>query len=140
MVLSRFWSFIIVCSILYIFFLLASGRIYTIANVVNGAQNDPVLVAEYPSDQFQNNDTALYSALVANKASGVQHGDSLYRLTDKGVVEVYSGKQLADGIFLTCKNTIMDLWLPLIGYLTFFCGLLHLLSDSNALGKLAKTL
>ena len=140
MVLSRFWSYIIACSILYIFYMLAAGRIYTITNVVNGAQGDSLLVAEYPADKFQRADTAFYSALIANKAKGVQHGDSLYKLTNKGVVEIYDGKQPADGIFLTCKNTIMDLWLPLIGYLTFFCGLLHLLSDSNALGKLAKWL
>lgn len=31
----------------------------------------------------------------------------------------------------------MDLWLPLIGYLTFFCGLLHILSQSGAIEKLA---
>src|SRR4029077_6313132 len=35
------------------------------------------------------------------------------------------------------RSTIMDLWLPLIGYLTFFCGLLNLLSDSKALERLA---
>jgi spore maturation protein SpmA len=140
MVLSRFWSFIIACSILYIFYLLLTHRMYTLVPVVNGAQNDPVLVEEHPASDFQKTDTAFYSALSAAKITGVQHGDSLYRLSDKDVVEVYAGKQSADGIFLTCKNTIMDLWLPLIGYLTFFCGLLHLLSDSNALGKLAKWL
>ena len=32
----------------------------------------------------------------------------------------------------------MDLWPPLIGYLTFFCGLMNLLSDSKALEKLAR--
>jgi spore maturation protein SpmA len=140
MVLSRFWSFIIACSILYIFILLATGRTYTITNVVNGAQSDPVIVAEFPADEFQTTDTAFYSSLIVDKAAGVQRGDSLYKVTHKGVVEVYHGKQSADGIFLTCKNTIMDLWLPLIGYLTFFCGLLNLLSDSNALGKLANWL
>lgn len=34
----------------------------------------------------------------------------------------------------------MDIWLPLIGYLTFFCGLLNLLNDSNAIEKLARLL
>jgi spore maturation protein SpmA len=140
MVLSRFWSFIIACSILYIFYLLAAGRMYTLTPVVNGAQNDPVPVAEYAATDFQKTDTAFYSALVAGKSTVIARGDTLYRLTEKGVVEVYAGKQSADGIFLTCKNTIMDLWLPLIGYLTFFCGLLNLLSDSNALGKLANRL
>ncbi|HQZ43203.1 MAG TPA: nucleoside recognition domain-containing protein, partial [Flavobacteriales bacterium] len=50
------------------------------------------------------------------------------------------GKQQADGLFATCRNTIMDLWLPLIGYLTFFCGLLNLLIDSNAMEKVARFL
>jgi spore maturation protein SpmA/spore maturation protein SpmB len=147
MVLSRFWSFIIALSILYIFYLLAAGRIYTLTNVVNGAQNDPVLIAQYPADDIQKNDTAFYSALLASP-SGVQRGDTIYRLIPtsnlkpqtSNQIEVYSGRQSADGIFLTCKNTIMDLWLPLIGYLTFFCGLLHLLGDSNALEKLARFL
>ncbi len=34
----------------------------------------------------------------------------------------------------------MDLWLPLIGYLTFFCGLLNLLIDSRAMEKVAHVL
>jgi spore maturation protein SpmA len=140
MALSRFWSFIIACSILYIFFLLASGRTYTISNVVNGSQNDPVVVAEYPAELIQSRDTSLYRNILENKAGGFAVGDTTWHLTEKGVVEVYKGRQPADGIFMTCKNTIMDLWLPLIGYLTFFCGLLHLLSDSNAISKLARFL
>ena len=140
MALSRFWSFIIACSVLYIFFLLATGKSYTISNVVNGSQNDPVLIAEYPAGKIQIEDTLLYANILANPDAGYPSGDTTYRLTDKGIVEVYAGKQQADGIFATCKNTIMDLWLPLIGYLTFFCGLLHLLSDSNAIDKLARFL
>ncbi|MBL0047203.1 MAG: spore maturation protein [Bacteroidetes bacterium] len=140
MALSRFWTIIFAGSILYIFILLFTGRTYTISNVVNGAQNDPVLVGELLPASIQQNDTALYSALLINKESGFQKGDSLYKLTNKNSVEVYSGKQSADGIFMTCKNTILDLWLPLIGYLTFFCGLLHLLSDSGAINKFAKVL
>ncbi|MEO8086739.1 MAG: nucleoside recognition domain-containing protein [Bacteroidota bacterium] len=140
MALSRFWSFIIAGSILYIFILLLSGRTYTIGNVVNGSQNDPVVVAEYPAAKIQKKDSVLYNSIVAAQPSAYQKGDTTFHLTDKGVVEVYNGKQSADGIFMTCKNTIMDIWLPLIGYLTFFCGLLHLLSDSNAISKLARFL
>ncbi|MFI5218619.1 MAG: nucleoside recognition domain-containing protein [Bacteroidia bacterium] len=140
MALSRFWSYILAGSILYLFYLLAAGRIYTLSSVVNGSQNDPQLAAEFPAEEFQLKDSLLFAAIVSNKATGFQQNDSLYRLSDKGVVEVYSGKQSADGIFMTCKNTITDLWLPLIGYLTFFCGLLHLLSDSNAITKLARFL
>ncbi len=140
MALSRFWSFIIAGSLLYIFFLLFSGRTYTIGNVVNSSQNDPCVIGEYPASEFQQKDSALFSNILINKAVGFQQDDTTYHLSDKGVVEVFVGKQAADGIFMTCKNTIMDIWLPLIGYLTFFCGLLHLLNDSNAISKLARIL
>ena len=40
----------------------------------------------------------------------------------------------------TCKNTLLDLILPLIAYLAFFCGLMQLLIDSGASEKLAKKL
>jgi spore maturation protein SpmA len=140
MVLSRFWSIIIAGSILYIFFLLVSGRLYTISHVVNGKQNDVLVVAEIPSSEIQLKDTALYNLILLNKAAGYQVGDTLYKISDSGIIQVCNGKQQADGIFVTCKNTIMEIWLPLIGYLTFFCGLLHLLSDSNAMEKLARFL
>jgi len=140
MVLSRFWSAIIICSILYIFVLLVSGRLYTIGHLVNGKQNDPLVVSEIPAADLQRQDPVLHSNIVANRATGFQSGDTLYQLTDNGVIQVSKGKQPADGIFATCKSTILDLWLPLIGYLTFFCGLLNLLNDSNALGRLARVL
>jgi len=140
MVLSRFWSAIIICSVLYIFVLLVSGRLYTIGHLVNGKQNDPLVVSEIPAADLQRQDPVLYTNIVANRATGFQSGDTLYQLTDNGVIQVSKGKQPADGIFATCKSTILDLWLPLIGYLTFFCGLLNLLNDSNALGRLARVL
>ncbi len=140
MVLSRFWSFIIAGSILYLLVLLGSGRIYTIGQVVNGKQNDPALVAEIPAKDLISGDSTLYKAIAIAGQAGFLRGDTLYQLNESGTVQISSGKQPADGIFMTCRNTIMDLWLPLIGYLTFFCGLLNLLSDSNALGKLAKIL
>ncbi|MFZ7116805.1 MAG: nucleoside recognition domain-containing protein [Bacteroidota bacterium] len=117
--------------------LLATGRLYTISPVVNGKQNDPVLIAEKTLKDFQSSDTAFYSQLVQAGTSGVLRGDTLF-VTNAEVVQISAGKQPADGIFQTCKNTIMDIWLPLIGYLTFFCGLLNLLSASNALDKLAR--
>lgn len=140
MVLSRFWSVMIVGSILYLMVMLATGRLYTIAHVVNGKQNDPLVVAEIPAKDFSLQDPAHFAALQTNKAAGLQIGDKVYQLTDNGMVQISDGRQRADGIFVTCKNTILDLWLPLIGYLTFFCGLLHLLGDSNAMQKLAKFL
>lgn len=107
---------------------------------MNGKQNDAIIIGEIQGATLAKKDSALFANIVANKANGFSIGDTLYRLNDNGVVEISSGKQSADGIFPTCKNTIMDIWLPLIGYLTFFCGLLHLLSDSKAIEKLAKFL
>jgi len=140
MVLSRFWSVMIAGSILYILVMLASGRLYTLTHVVNGKQNDPIIVSEIPAKDFSIKDSARFNAISANKISGVQYGDTLYQLTDNGMVQIGIGRQQSDGIFVTCKNTIFDIWLPLIGYLTFFCGLLHLLSDSDAMRGLAKFL
>src|SRR5438552_18357143 len=129
MVLSRFWSAIIVGSILYIFVLIVSGRLYSIGYLVNGKQNDPLVVSEISAADLQQQDPMLYTNILSNRAAGFQSGESLYQLTDNGVIQISKGKQPADGIFPTCKSTILDLWLPLIGYLTFFCGLLYLLND-----------
>lgn len=138
MALSRFWSWMIVLSSLFIFYMLASGKLYSLNGLVNGKQNDPVLVNEL-SVQTANLDTAFMSSLQLNKGEFVASANgNLYKLQASGMIEVAAGKQAADGIFPTCKNTIIDIWLPLIGYLTFFCGLLNLLSDSNATDKLAR--
>jgi spore maturation protein SpmA/spore maturation protein SpmB len=55
-------------------------------------------------------------------------------------VKIYSGVQKSDGLLPTCKNSLLDLILPLIAYLAFFCGLMQLLIDSGASEKLAKKL
>nr|WP_305069857.1 nucleoside recognition domain-containing protein [Flavobacterium covae] len=55
-------------------------------------------------------------------------------------VKLYSGFQKADGLLPTCKNSLVDLILPLIAYLAFFCGLMELLIISGASEKLAKKL
>ena len=55
-------------------------------------------------------------------------------------MKVYAGKQTADGVLPTCKNTILDLLLPLIAYLSFFSGILQLLIDSGAAERVAKLL
>lgn len=140
MALSRFWSYIIVLSAIYIFYMLGTGQMYTLGSLVNGKQNDPTIVSELEVKQVQQTDTALFSALQANKVYASATADTTYHLMDNGIVQIAAGKQAADGIFPTCKNTIMDIWLPLIGYLTFFCGLLNLLNDSNAITKLANVL
>lgn len=113
---------------------------YNLGQLVNGKQNDALVVAEFQATHFQQTDSVLFANMQLNKATGFAQNDTVYRLLDNGIVEVCKGKQSADGIFVTCKNTIIDIWLPLIGYLTFFCGLLHLLNDSNAITKLAKVL
>lgn len=140
MALSRFWSYIIVLSAIYIFYMLGTGQIYTLGSLVNGKQNDPTIISELEAINLQQSDTALFAVLQANKVFANATGDSTYQLMDNGIVQIAAGKQAADGIFPTCKNTIMDIWLPLIGYLTFFCGLLNLLNDSNAITKLANVL
>lgn len=140
MALSRFWSYIIVLSAIYIFYMLGTGQMYTLGSLVNGKQNDPTIVTEVEAKQLQQTDTALFAALQANNVYANATGDTTYHLMDNGIVQIAAGKQAADGIFPTCKNTIMDIWLPLIGYLTFFCGLLNLLNDSNAITKLANVL
>lgn len=140
MALSRFWSYIIVLSAIYIFYMLGTGQMYTLGSLVNGKQNDPTIVTEVEAKQLLQTDTAIFAALQANKVYANATGDTTYHLMDNGIVQIAAGKQAADGIFPTCKNTIMDIWLPLIGYLTFFCGLLNLLNDSNAITKLANVL
>jgi spore maturation protein SpmA/spore maturation protein SpmB len=120
--------------------MLGTGKMYTLGSMVNGKQNDPTVIAEIEAKQLALTDTALFAALQANKTVASQGGDSTYQLQDNGIVQLTTGKLAADGIFPTCKNTIMDIWLPLIGYLTFFCGLLNLLNDSNAITKLANIL
>jgi spore maturation protein SpmA len=140
MALSRFWSFIIALSIIFIFYMLGSNQMYNLGQLVNGKQNDALVVAEFQASHFQQTDSVLFANMQLNKATGFAQNDTVYKLLDNGIVEVCKGKQSADGIFVTCKNTIIDIWLPLIGYLTFFCGLLHLLNDSNAITKLAKVL
>ena len=140
MALSRFWSFIIVLSVIYLFVMLATGRQYTLSSIVNGKQNDALVISEISSQQLQQKDSVLFSRIHANGNLPFVQGDTSYVYQENGIVQICIGKQSADGIFPTCKNTITDIWLPLIGYLTFFCGLLNLLNDSNAISKLAKIL
>src|ERR1043166_7874337 len=88
MVLSRFWSVMIAGSILYILGLLAAGRLDSIAHVVNEKQNDPLVVAEVPVKEFSLREPVRFAALETNKAAGLEIGDTLYQLTDGGMVQV----------------------------------------------------
>ncbi|MBK9764757.1 MAG: hypothetical protein IPO87_15760 [Flavobacteriales bacterium] len=138
MALSRFWTFILLLSIGYILVMLFAGRQYTLGSMVNGKQGDALVVAE--RDTIAIAGTPFLAELRNAGDNGVQHGDTLFKLSKGGILSANIGKQSADGLFQTCRGTITDLWLPLIGYLTFFCGLLNLLVDSRAMEKLARFL
>ncbi|MGV3636428.1 MAG: nucleoside recognition domain-containing protein, partial [Flavobacteriales bacterium] len=136
MALSRFWTFILLLSIAYVLVLLGTGRQYSLGSLINGKQGEALVVAE--ADSTVHAGTELMQRL--RTTGTVQQGDTLYTLSKSGAVVKSVGSQPADGLFATCRNTITDLWLPLIGYLTFFCGLLNLLIDSRAMEKVARFL
>jgi len=142
MVLSRFWLIIIIVSVVYVLGTLATGNAYSIDHIVNGKRDDAILVKElYLKDVAS---PLRDSITAAADGKYVVHGatakqDEIYTL-DKGLVKVTRGKVATDGILPTCKSAIFDLILPLIAYLSFFCGILQLLIDSGASEKLAKLL
>jgi spore maturation protein SpmA len=138
MALSRFWTFMLLLSIGYVLVMLAVGRQYTLGSLVNGKQGELLVVAEVDTALIPG--SALVSAIRHSDLGHVQRGDTLYTLNKNGAMVTSVGTQPADGLFATCRNTLTDLWLPLIGYLTFFCGLLNLLVDSRAMEKLARVL
>ncbi len=138
MALSRFWTFILILSIGYVLVMLTMGRQYSLNGLVNGKQGDAFVVAE--TDTADLRGSLLLAEVALAGPAGYQRGDTLYTLNKSGVVVASVGIQPADGLFQTCRNTIMDLWLPLIGYLTFFCGLLNLLVDARAMEKVARVL
>ncbi len=137
MALSRFWLIIILSSVFYILALLFTGTSYSIDYVVNGKKDDPLIKKELYLQQLPSfiQDTLKNAANHRYAASA----DSLYIL-DNNIVKIAVGKQATDGILPTCKNTIFDLLLPLVAYLSFFCGILQLLIDSGASEKIAKLL
>lgn len=142
MVLSRFWLIIIIVSVVYVLGLLATGNSYSIDYVVNGKKDEPLIIKESYLNALP---AATRDSLAQSKenkwiARGrVAKEDTVYSL-ERGVVKITSGKQAADGILPTAKNTILDLLLPLIAYLAFFCGIMQLLIDSGASERLAKLL
>lgn len=138
MALSRFWTFILILSIGYAVIMLATGRSHSLGVLVNGSQGDPIVLAELDSTVLSG--TPLLGRLKAAEDGRVMLGDTLVTMDHGGIIRYNHGTQAADGLFETCKATVMDLWLPLIGYLTFFCGLMNLLVDSRAMEKLARFL
>jgi hypothetical protein len=142
MVLSRFWLTIFISSLAFIVFGLFSGQNYTIDNMLNGKKDDPILISEKYIDQLpifikDSIGNAPEKTMVVNRDT--LNADTTYVYKNK-TVKIYSGIQKADGLLPTCKSSLLDLILPLIAYLTFFCGLMQLLIDSGAAEKLAKML
>lgn len=142
MVLSRFWLVIFISSILFVVVSLCSGSQYTIDYVLNGKKDDPVLIAEKYKNQLpvflrDSIEKAPDQTIIINKNEA--DADTTYVYKNQ-TVKVYSGVQKADGLLPTCKNTLLDLILPLLAYLTFFCGLMELLIVSGASEKMAKKL
>jgi spore maturation protein SpmA/spore maturation protein SpmB len=142
MVLSRFWLVIFIASITFVVFSLFSGESYTIDHMLNGKKDDPILISEkylkdlpaFIQDSLQKSEE---KAFTLNKDT--LNLDTTYVYKNK-TVKLYSGVQKSDGLLATCKSTLVDLILPLIAYLAFFCGLMELLIISGASGKLAQKL
>lgn len=142
MVLSRFWLVIFISSIAFIVIGLFSGNSYSIDYALNGKKDEPILISEKYLNQVptfirDSIEKAPESTIVINTIE--TNPDTTYVYKNK-TVKIFSGVQKSDGLLPTCKNTLLDLILPLIAYLAFFCGLMELLIISGASGKLAKVL
>jgi spore maturation protein SpmA len=142
MVLSRFWLVIFISSITFVVFSLFIGESYTIDHMLNGKKDDPILISEkfikdlptFIQDSIQKSEAKAYTI---NKDT--LNPDTTYVYKNQ-TVKLYSGVQKSDGLLPTCKSTLVDLILPLIAYLAFFCGLMELLIISGASAKLAQKL
>lgn len=142
MVLSRFWLVIFISSIAFVMFSLFSGNNYTIDHVLNGKKEDPILISEKYMEQIpvfiqDSINASEEKSFVINRDT--LNADTTYVFSNK-TVKIFSGVQKSDGLLPTCKNTLVDLILPLMAYLAFFCGLMELLIISGASEKLAKIL
>lgn len=142
MVLSRFWLAIFVSSIAFIIIGLFTNNYYSIDYVLNGKQGEPILIAEkYLKDVPQ----AVQDSILRSKENTFTvkttktTTDTIY-VYNKQSVKIYSGVQQADGLLPMAKSSLLDLIIPLIAYLAFFCGIMELLIISGASEKLAKKL
>ena len=142
MVLSRFWLVIFISSIAFIVVSLFTANTYTIDFVLNGKKDDPILISEKYLNQIpvfvkDSIEKAPNQTILVDKIN--TDPDTTYVYSNK-TVKIFSGVQKSDGLLPTCKSTLLDLIIPLIAYLAFFCGLMELLIISGASGKLAKAL
>jgi spore maturation protein SpmA/spore maturation protein SpmB len=142
MVLSRFWLAIFISSIAFIVISLFTANTYTIDFVLNGQKGEPVLISEKYIEQLP----AFIKDSIAKSPENtfiinrdLTNPDTTYVYKNK-TVKIFSGVQKSDGLLPTCKSTLLDLVLPLMAYLAFFCGLMELLIISGASAKLAKVL
>lgn len=142
MVLSRFWLVIFISSIFFIVVSLFTGSNYSTDFILNGKKDDPILVSEkYLNElpKFITDSIEKAPDMTMKVNRDTLNPDTTYVYKNK-TVKLYSGVQKADGLLPTCKNSLLDLILPLIAYLAFFCGLMELLIISGASEKLAKKL
>ncbi|MEW5676609.1 nucleoside recognition domain-containing protein [Flavobacterium enshiense] len=142
MVLSRFWLAIFISSIAFVVIGLFSGSSYSIDYVLNGKKDEPILINEKYLNEVplfikDSIEKSPEKTIVINKVE--TNPDTTYVYKNQ-TVKIYSGVQKSDGLLPTCKSTVLDLIIPLIAYLAFFCGLMELLIISGASGKLAKIL
>lgn len=134
MALSRFWLSILIISIIFVLAKLFGGYYYNIDYLVNGKKDEAILIKEVFIHDLTKD---IQDSINANELQEYSVDDVTYKLNND-VVKVTKGKQSADGILPTCKNSIFDIVLPLVAYLAFFCGILQLLIDSGAAEKLAR--
>jgi len=142
MVLSRFWLAIFISSIAFVLISLFSGNSYTLDFMINGKKDDPIIISEKYLNQVpvfikDSIEKAPDQTIVIDNVTS--NPDTTYVYSAK-TVKIFSGVQKSDGLLPTCKNTLLDLILPLLAYLAFFCGLMELLIISGASEKLAKLL
>ena len=142
MVLSRFWLVIFISSIAFVVISLFSGNSYTLDFIINGKKDDPILISEKYLNQVpvfikDSIESAPDNTIVIDKIAS--NPDTTY-VYSANTVKIFSGVQKSDGLLPTCKSTLLDLILPLLAYLAFFCGLMELLIISGASEKLAKLL
>lgn len=142
MVLSRFWLAIFISSIVFIIISLFTGNSYTIDYVLNGKKDEPILISEKYAEQLpafikDSIKKAPNQTMIINRDT--LNSDTTYVYKNQ-TVKIYSGVQKTDGLLPTTKSSLFDIILPLIAYLSFFCGLMELLIISGAAEKLAKLL
>ena len=142
MVLSRFWLAIFISSIAFVLISLFSGNSYTLDFMINGKKDDPIIISEkylhqVPAFIKDSIEKAPDQTIVVD--NNTSNPDTTYVYSAK-TVKIFSGVQKSDGLLPTCKSTLLDLILPLLAYLAFFCGLMELLIISGASEKLAKLL